>query len=47
MRGLTLNIGFRIILAHGYDIVDHSRVLQVAQRDVPALLREVEALLEE
>lgn len=40
-------IGFRNILAHGYDIVDHSRVLQVAHRDVPTLLREVAALLEE
>lgn len=40
-------IGFRNILAHGYDIVDHSRVLQVAQRDVPTLLNEVAALLGE
>ena len=40
-------IGFRNILAHGYDMVDPERVLQVAQRDVPVLLREVTTLLDD
>lgn len=40
-------ISFRNILSHGYDIVDHAVVWEVAQRDVPLLLREVEALLQD
>ena len=39
-------IGFRNILAHGYDIVDHERVWTVIQRDLPKLAPEVVGLVE-
>jgi uncharacterized protein with HEPN domain len=38
-------ISFRNSLIHGYDVIDHSAVWQVIQRDVPTLLIEVTALL--
>ena len=38
-------IAFRNRLIHGYDLIDHSLVWEVIQRDVPALLAEVVALL--
>ena len=40
-------IDFRNILIHGYDLVDTNVVWDVVQNDLPALLREVEALLAE
>lgn len=40
-------IDFRNILIHGYDLVDTNVAWDVVQNDLPALLREVEALLSE
>jgi uncharacterized protein with HEPN domain len=40
-------IGFRNVLIHGYDYVDHSRVWQIIQSDVPRLRAQVEQLLKE
>jgi uncharacterized protein with HEPN domain len=40
-------IAFRNLLIHGYDLVDDVRVWQVVTQDVPALRRQVEALLRE
>lgn len=40
-------IDFRNILIHGYDLVDANVAWDVVQNDLPALLREVEALLSE
>jgi len=35
----------RYMLIHGYDLINHSLVWEVIQRDVPVLLAEVAALL--
>jgi uncharacterized protein with HEPN domain len=43
----TAIIGFRNILVHGYDIVDHNRVWQVIQNDVPRLRNLVAELMKE
>jgi uncharacterized protein with HEPN domain len=40
-------IGFRNILAHGYDVVDHARVWQVIQDNLSVLRSEAGALLAE
>ena len=38
-------IAFRNVLVHGYDLVDHALVWSTVQTQLPALLRDVEALL--
>ena len=38
-------IVFRNILIHGYDLVDHALVWSTVQTQLPALLRDVQALL--
>ena len=38
-------IAFRNVLIHGYDLVDHRLVWSTIEQQVPALLRDVEALL--
>ena len=38
-------IAFRNVLIHGYDLVDHALVWSAIESQVPALLRDVEALL--
>ncbi|MBM3837469.1 MAG: DUF86 domain-containing protein [Verrucomicrobia bacterium] len=40
-------VGFRNILIHGYDAVDHDRVWHIIQTDVPRLRGQVRALLAE
>lgn len=40
-------ISFRNILVHGYRAIDHSIVLAVITERVPALLQEVEAIIDE
>jgi uncharacterized protein with HEPN domain len=40
-------IAFRNLLIHGYDVVDHARVWQVIQEDLPRLQEQVQRLLEE
>ena len=40
-------IGFRNVLIHGYDSVDHSRVWQIIQADVPGLREQVAGILRE
>ncbi len=40
-------IGFRNILAHGYDIVEEAQVWKVIIEDLPVLRNEVDALLSE
>jgi uncharacterized protein with HEPN domain len=40
-------IGFRNLLIHGYDFIDHSRVWAVIQQDVPKLHKQVIELLKE
>ena len=40
-------IGFRNFLIHGYDSIDHSRVWEVIQKDVPKLRRQITPLLKE
>lgn len=40
-------IGFRNILAHGYDVVDHARVWQIIQDNLPILRAEAFTLLTE
>ncbi len=40
-------IGFRNILAHGYDVVDHVRVWRVVQDNLPTLRAEVADVLVE
>lgn len=39
-------IAFRNILIHGYDLVDHRLVWSTIEQQVPALLRDVAALLQ-
>lgn len=36
--------GFRDVLAHGYDILDHELCWKVIQENVPALVAELEAI---
>jgi uncharacterized protein with HEPN domain len=38
-------IAFRNLLIHGYDVVDHARVWQVIQNDLPRLEEQVQTLL--
>jgi uncharacterized protein with HEPN domain len=38
-------VAFRNVLIHGYDLVDHTLVWSTIGQQVPALLRDVEALL--
>ena len=38
-------IAFRNVLIHGYDLVDHALVWSAIENQIPALLRDVEALL--
>lgn len=38
-------IAFRNVLIHGYDLVDHALVWSTIETQVPALLKDVEALL--
>jgi len=38
-------IAFRNVLIHGYDLVDHTLVWSTIENQIPALLRDVEALL--
>ena len=38
-------IAFRNVLIHGYDLVDHALVWSTVRNQVPALLRDVDALL--
>lgn len=40
-------IGFRNLLIHGYDSIDHSRVWEVIRHDMPKLLGQVAQLLKE
>jgi uncharacterized protein with HEPN domain len=40
-------IDFRNLLSHGYDLIDHSIVWGVVEKDVPILQREVDGLLAE
>ena len=40
-------IGFRNIIAHGYDILDSEKVWNAIERDIPVLRRETGALLNE
>lgn len=40
-------VGFRNVLAHGYDIVEHDEVWTTIADDVPRLLVEVQALMDE
>jgi hypothetical protein len=44
--GSRLNYSFRNILIHGYDLVDHKRVWEVIQRDVPALRTQIATILQ-
>jgi uncharacterized protein with HEPN domain len=38
-------VGFRNVLTHGYDLIDHRLVWSTIEEEVPVLLAEVEALL--
>jgi uncharacterized protein with HEPN domain len=38
-------IGFRNILSHGYDVVEHSVVWDIVVQNIPPLLQEVDTLL--
>ncbi len=38
-------VGFRNVLAHGYDLIDDEKVWQTIVRDVPHLRQQVERLL--
>lgn len=39
-------VGFRNVLAHGYDLIDDARVWSTIQEDVPRLVRQVTLLLQ-
>lgn len=39
-------VSFRNLIAHGYDELDHARVLAIAHGQLPALLGSVERLLD-
>jgi uncharacterized protein with HEPN domain len=48
LQGITNGtriIGFRNIIAHGYDVVDEEIVWEAVQEHLPVLVREVEDLL--
>lgn len=38
-------IGFRNVLIHGYAVVNHDKTWDIARRELPTLLREVEEML--
>jgi uncharacterized protein with HEPN domain len=38
-------VDLRIVLTHGYDLVDHRLVWSTIEEEVPVLLTEVESLL--
>ena len=38
-------IGFRNVLIHGYSLVNHERVWEIVQNELPVLVSEVETLL--
>jgi uncharacterized protein with HEPN domain len=38
-------IAFRIVLIHGYDLVDHALVWNAIEQQLPALQRDIDALL--
>lgn len=38
-------VGFRNVLVHGYDLIDHRVVWSAIEEELPVLLAEVEALL--
>ena len=40
-------IAFRNLLIHGYDVIDHARVWEVIQNDLPRLQEQVQKLLSE
>ncbi len=40
-------ISFRNALIHGYDLIDHENVWRVIREDLPVLMGEVNALIEE
>jgi uncharacterized protein with HEPN domain len=40
-------VGFRNVLAHGYDVVDDEVVWRTIEEDLPTLAADVEALIEE
>jgi uncharacterized protein with HEPN domain len=40
-------IAFRNLLIHGYDVIDHARVWQVIENDLPRLQEQVQKLLSE
>lgn len=40
-------IAFRNLLIHGYDVIDHVRVWQVIEADLPRLQEQVQKLLQE
>jgi uncharacterized protein with HEPN domain len=40
-------IAFRNLLIHGYDVIDHARVWEVIQNDLPRLQEQVQKLLQE
>ena len=47
ISGCRRIIGFRNVIAHEYDNLDSEQVWTAVERDIPILLRETEALLEE
>jgi uncharacterized protein with HEPN domain len=40
-------IGFRNVLAHGYDAIDDARVWEIARVHLPILLAEIRSLIDE
>jgi uncharacterized protein len=46
ISNLPTIVAFRNVLAHEYAVVNHRRVWELAQMRAPALLREIEALLQ-